>query len=315
MGVDARSTLPGKGLPRRAAGRFFGLAAGLPRRDPGTAWSEASFLASSLGDEECLFHFLGEGHVGLHRSFLFDPRRCIDTFHQPYSLWRESALALLSPLRRVILLWRRDMERFRAHLPSATIDFVHHGVDTGFFTPGVPADPPRLLYNGVHLRNLAMLERVVSRVFRNHPDVSLDALVPLHSRRGAVFERLMADPRITWHAGLGDEALRALYRRAYLLLLPLEESGANTAVVEALSCGLPVVTTDVGGIRDYGGGEIYPLVGNNRDDAMLEILDHYLKDRVLRDRVGGACRRFALEHLDWGVVAGKHLAIYREMPV
>jgi len=36
--------------------------------------------------------------------------------------------------------------------------------------------------------------------------------------------------------------------------MPMKSSGANNAIVEALACGLTVVTTDVGGICDYGGG-------------------------------------------------------------
>ena len=46
----------------------------------------------------------------------------------------------------------------------------------------------------------------------------------------------------------------------------MNESGANTAVVESLACGLPIVTTDVGGIRNYGGNDLFPIVNNNDDE-------------------------------------------------
>ena len=107
--------------------------------------------------------------------------------------------------------------------------------------------------------------------------------------------------------------LRDLYQRATLLLLPMSASGANTAVVEALSTGLPVVTTDVGGIRDYGGGTIYPVVTDNDDDGMVDLVRQYLTDTALRRQIGTNVRAFATATLSWPLVAQRHIETYRDL--
>ena len=96
------------------------------------------------------------------------------------------------------------------------------------------------------------------------------------------------------------------------MLLPMSDSGANTAVVEALTSGLPIVTTDVGGIRDYGGGELFPVIANNDADGMASLVEEYLSKRAWRDEVGRRCRQFAEQNLAWPSVAQKHLEAYRE---
>ena len=52
--------------------------------------------------------------------------------------------------------------------------------------------------------------------------------------------------------GLDDEALRELNRSAAVLFLPLREAAAN-ALLEAMSSGLPVVTTDRPATRESAG--------------------------------------------------------------
>ena len=93
----------------------------------------------------------------------------------------------------------------------------------------------------------------------------------------------------------------------------MNDSGANTAIVESMTSGLPIATTDVGGIRDYGGGDIFPLVANNDDDAMVALVDQYLSDLEWRDEIGGRCRKFAEQKLAWPLVAQKHLECYRAL--
>ena len=96
-------------------------------------------------------------------------------------------------------------------------------------------------------------------------------------------------------------------------MLPMRDSGANTAVVEALACGTPLVTTDVGGIRDYGGGTLFPVVKNDDDDAMVDLVNEYLNSSTRRNEVSRACREFAVTQLAWPIVAQQHLKTYESL--
>jgi glycosyltransferase involved in cell wall biosynthesis len=194
------------------------------------------------------------------------------------------------------------------------VRFIRHGVDTVFFKPDASklSATPRILYSGVYLRNEAMLVRMVNRLAGNGHGVHFDLLVPQHHRNSPALGPLCGHPSVTWHGGLNDAQLRELYQQSHFLLLPMEDSGANTAVVEALASGLPVATTDVGGIRDYGGGTIFPVVANNDDEAMLALVERYLRQPEWREQIGKACRAFAEENLAWPLIAQQHMAVYQE---
>ena len=51
--------------------------------------------------------------------------------------------------------------------------------------------------------------------------------------------------------GISDSQLHALYLRAALLFLPLQDGAANNAILEAMAHGLPIVTTDLPSTRFY----------------------------------------------------------------
>jgi glycosyltransferase involved in cell wall biosynthesis len=275
-------------------------------------WAETNLGISLICKSEGLVHFLGEAQIGSFRRGIAVPRYRIDTIHQPYPIWSNETLRQLSGLHHLLLLSSQDVANFKRHT-GAEIHFIRHGVDTVFFRPGEPATPPRFLYNGVHLRNVGMLLRVASEILKRHPDIVIDALVPAHRRVGEKFEKLLKLPNISWHDGLDDQQLLSLYQKAYLLLLPMSQSSANTAVVEALSCGLPIVTTDVGGVRDYGGGTAYPIVANDDDEAMMGLVGRYLDEPAFRKEIASASRQFAVEKLSWPVIAGEHKILYENI--
>jgi glycosyltransferase involved in cell wall biosynthesis len=267
------------------------------------------------------FHKLDVNHV-LYVENHFDllngrskaRRDFIGTIHLPASVWKPEQCRLLSRLSSAFVLYQRDIPFYEKQLGSRRVRFIHHGAETDFFKPGAPQSemPIRILYSGVYLRNEPMLVRVVKQLSSKSPELRFDLLVPQHHRKSPALAPLLNHPMVTWHAGLNDLELRTLYQHSYLMLLPMNDSGANTAVVEALASGLPIVTTDVGGIRDYGGGTHFPVVPNNDEDAMVALVERYLARPPWRDEIGRKCRQFAEETLAWPLVAEKHLQAYRE---
>lgn len=309
---------PRGGFLPRALGKMTSLALGHGRINQAQAFARLSAFAQLSLHRDSLLHILyGEDHARYWESF---PARLLArtvlTIHQPPSQWSAATISSLQWVRHAIFLYTRDLPFFREAMPKAQISFIPYGVDVAFFCPitkGPSIETKRLLYNGVHLRNVGMLRRIVPDILKRHPDVAFDFLVPLHRRAESDFGELLKHPSITWHSGLDDQALLKLYRQSYLMLLPMNDSGANTAVVEALACGVPVVTTDVGGIRDYGGGSIYPVVDNNDDIGMVDIISVYLNDPHSRDQVSCLCRRFAKDRLDWSIVARQHSHLYLQV--
>jgi glycosyltransferase involved in cell wall biosynthesis len=50
--------------------------------------------------------------------------------------------------------------------------------------------------------------------------------------------------------------LAAIYRRSALLVIPSEREGFGLPLIEALSCGTPVVASDIPALREVGGDAV-----------------------------------------------------------
>jgi glycosyltransferase involved in cell wall biosynthesis len=103
--------------------------------------------------------------------------------------------------------------------------------------------------------------------------------------------RLGLDLRVKFLGTTSDVA--GLMRRADLAVLPSYTEGLPNAVLEAMANGLPVVATDVGGVRQMlrcGAGTVVPA----RDPrALADAIRHYLDNADLRSRAGSLGRKEA----------------------
>ncbi len=97
---------------------------------------------------------------------------------------------------------------------------------------------------------------------------------------------------------------------ADLFLLPSETESFGLAALEALSCEVPVIATDVGGLPEVVlSGENGYLLPVGDIDAMTEACLELLRDDDRRRRFGAAGRRWAVETFS----EAEALAAYREV--
>lgn len=313
QGCPAKVVRPRSGVATRVAGKAYSIYRGSPKRDQRMAAAELEFLVRTRASRSNGHILFLESHLEMLRKGN-GSRIWVGTIHQPRKLWDAESLRALRAVRGALVLCDRFFEDFSSIIPSSRLRVVRYGVDTTFFRPGdvgSRCDAPRLLFVGAWLRNTKMLARLVPRILQRFPEVIFDLVVPLHARQDFELASLQNKPSVRWYCNLSDEELRAMYQRATVMFMPMEDGGANNAIVEALACGLPIITTDVGGIRSYGGQTVYPVVANNDDEGCLDLLGQYLARPEFRRKVGTACRAFAEEHLDWAIVAKEHIRAYR----
>ena len=77
------------------------------------------------------------------------------------------------------------------------------------------------------------------------------------------------------------------------MLMPLRDAVANNALLEAMACGLPVVVTDVGAVRDYVTPRSAVLTPPGDARAMADAAVELLDDRGRRDELSGRTREQA----------------------
>lgn len=184
------------------------------------------------------------------------------------------------------------------------VHLIYHGVELGRFSP-TPRDPatsvPRLLSVGrlVEKKGYADLLRALARLAaENRPftceiygDGPLDdELLRLRDSLGLRAQVELMGARSS------DQIAAALGAADAFVLTPLvtedgDRDGIPNVLVEAMACGLPVVTTSAGGITELVESEVNGLVTAPGDvSAVADALSRLLGDPGLRGRLGAAAR-------------------------
>jgi glycosyltransferase involved in cell wall biosynthesis len=203
-----------------------------------------------------------------------------------------------------------NLDYLRSVLPATLhprLRLVHHGVELDRFVPAPRSDRPSpveivsvgrlvekkgfadLLHACSRLKNAATHAPFRLRIYGDGP--MRTEIADLRDRLGLQAEVELAGERD------GDDVLRAYQRADVFALTPCvtadgDRDGVPNVIVEAMACGLPVVTTDAGGIPEVVQHGVNGLVARPRDIPTLAAhLAALVTDPARRRELGEAGRR------------------------
>ena len=239
------------------------------------------------------------------------------------SQWRQLISEALTRAAAVIAVSQElRREVVQLGVPADKVCCIPNGVDCQLFsTIGSRQSGKegwRLLYVGrfVEAKGLRVLLEALATVRSQGRDVSL-TLIGGHPTTGTAqpflsqVNALNLSEHVSFEDAVPWEELPSYMAAADLFVLPSFSEGLTTSLVEALSCGLPVVATRCGGPEEVVNEEVGRLVavGDAEDLAagILAVLDEY--DCYDRE----AIRRQAEERYDYRRVAARICALYEEV--
>lgn len=248
---------------------------------------------------------------------------------------RYNALRRLSRLTvdRYITVSRElgDWLRQDIGLPASRVETIYNGVDTSLFSPvgnasaDLPSDfvrPGSLVIGTIgrleSVKNPLALARAFCRVLAMRPELRQSvrlAIVGDGSQRGEIEALLaQADARhLAWMPGFRDDTPQ-LYRSFDVFVLPSLREGISNTILEAMSTGLPVIATRVG-----GNPEILPervagrLVPESDDAAMAAAILDYVDSPELLLRHGEGARAHALRNFSLAAMVASYDRVYRSV--
>lgn len=186
---------------------------------------------------------------------------------------------------------------------SRDVRVINNGVDTKRFVPEAK-DEVRQRWN-IPLN--APVIGVVGRLeVVKGQDVLLDALIGLPEEVLCVFagagsqmdalkkkaQTLGIEHQVMFLGNVAETS--TIYSAFDVLCLPSRAEGLPLTVLEAQACGVPVVATDVGSVRDAVCPDIGRVVSpENPEELAIALLD------MLRDREQPSPRAFVTENFNW----------------
>ena len=201
------------------------------------------------------------------------------------------------------------------------IHVVPVGVDPEMFrpVPGVRRVPGRIVTTAsadVAMKGLKYLLEAVAKL-RTERNVELVIIGrPAEGSASAdLFAELGLTDCVSWVHGVSDERIVELYSEAEVAVVPSLYEGFSLPAIEAMSCGVPLVTTTGGALPEVAGshGETCFQVPPGDSEALATMLGTVLDQPDVRDRVGANGRQRVIDQWSWHHTAERTVDQYRAL--
>jgi glycosyltransferase involved in cell wall biosynthesis len=262
-----------------------------------------------IRNEKGIVHYLnGERDIrfGMQLNKIKRNHKFVATFHKPPEVLHKTFKSTnFKKLDGAIAVGKNQVDFLKNWLNNDNVKYIPHGIDTDFFVPNLEIKQSNtLLFVGQHLRDFEAFNHVIPLVKKTIPDLKVNVVL-----RKDFAKYIKPNSCITIYSGINDLELRTLYQKASLLFLPLLNSTACNSILEAMACGVPIISTDVGGNRGYVKDDFGVLTTLNDFKTIVNATREILLDNELNIKMSNQAVVHSKKY-DWKILASEVETFY-----
>jgi len=214
-----------------------------------------------------------------------------------------------------------------AGLDEYNIQIIPFGVDTDFFKPlKLPKneDMFQILSVGylIERKGFEYLIRAMKEVLKKHKNARLKIVGsgPLENKLKNMIIKLELQNEVEIIKNVSDEELLRLYNSSDLFVLPsITDSQGNTeglgvVLLEAMASGLPVIGSNVGGIKDIiVNNETGLLFQEKNSQEIVDKIIFTIENKSKMNKLAENGLNFVEENFNWEIVAESYQDCYKSV--
>jgi glycosyltransferase involved in cell wall biosynthesis len=216
---------------------------------------------------------------------------------------------------RAVVVTTSDMQNsIQCRIPAAAgkIKVIPNYVDTELFKPD--ADHSKEENSICYLGRLDQKQKNLRSLIQAVKGLNIKTLIigagPLEDE---VVTETNTNPEFKWISQVRHEKLPRYLNDSSVFVCPSFYEGHPKALIEAMACGLPVVTTDVPGINNIIRHNQNGWLCSTNPESLRDGILTVLSDNGLRQRLGEKARKFVLDRYSLDQIVEQELEVYQEI--
>ena len=199
------------------------------------------------------------------------------------------------------------------------ITVIPNGIDIGIFKPSsikkslsfrivttASADIP--------LKGLRHLILALPRVIRQFPLTSLTVIgkSPEKSNLNKLIDDLDLEDKITFRSGISEKEIVKTYHDSDIAVIPSLYEGFGFGAGEAMACGVPLISTDSGGLKQVIGDAALKIKPGSVNEIEEGILKLFTEEKI-RQELAEKGRERMEEFFDWKIAASAYIEVFKKI--
>jgi glycosyltransferase involved in cell wall biosynthesis len=190
----------------------------------------------------------------------------------------------------------------RNGIPEEKITVIRNGVDTNLFKP-ITGRKDTDMIDFVYVGRLSIDKGVgiLIDAFREYYEENPNAHLTLIGD-GMLKSRIkdcLEEGSVSWYGSISHRVVPEILGRSDVFVIPQNIGGLGLSVLEAMSCGLPVITTAIGETKRLLRKDEGILVEPNNSRAVTDAMRMLAEDQQLREMMGKNCRQKVVKEYSW----------------
>ena len=196
------------------------------------------------------------------------------------------------------------------------IDVVLNGIDLDSFTRDerVEQKPYRIITTAsadVPLKGLKFLIEAMTEIIEEIPEAHLMVLGRAKEKGdiAKLISRLNLEEKISFRSGLSQSEVVSLYSSSHICVIPSLYEGFGFGAGEAMACGLPLISTQSGGLKEVIGQEAV-IIEAASSEAIIKAVKDLFSNKEKQLALSRAGRKRMEKEFNWMKAAEAYEKIY-----